>query len=259
MYQNILAIDEISFRDRKEKNEKSPQYILNNFNYYNPKLETDFYLKYFIREILIDIDILEVSDFLYTQVENTKNRDKLVNILRYKVLPSIDKIISNAQLSMSEGGYFNEVKLDDGFIETEGVVKNEKYEYHMFYHIVAVKKLDADLKQRKVLITDFVQKINLSEINSEAPQIKWIGKPSHLAFLISQLIDEGYIDAPIKSNNEINYTKLSRMILHLFSFQEKPSIETIRKYLNSNDDKHISLKNSFDNSGFHLPNSAIMS
>jgi hypothetical protein len=258
MYQNILAIDEISFRDRKEKNEKSPQYILNNFNYYNPKLETDFYLKYFIRELLIDIDILEVPDFLNTQFENSKNQDTFLNILTYKILPSIDTIILNAQFSLSENGYFNKIELEDGFIETEGIVKNEKYEYHIFYHITAVKKIEADLKQRKVLITDFVEKFNHSEIVSEVPRLKWIGKPSHLAFIIRTLVDEGYIESPKQHNKEINVSELSRQILNSFSVDVGTTENTMKVYTTSENDKYIKLKQNFDNQGFYIPNSGFL-
>ncbi|WP_418604598.1 hypothetical protein [Hwangdonia sp.] len=258
MYQNIFAIDEISFQSRKEKKETCPQFILNNYEYYNPKLESDFYLKYFIRELLFDIDILDVNDFLSTHYDNSKNPTKLLNVIRHKILPCIDTIISNAKFSINEGGYYKETKLEDGFVETEGVVKNQRYEYFMFFHITAVNNLEADLKERKVLITNFIENSNNIEAFSEVSSLKWIGKPSHLAFIISQLIDEGYIDAPMKNNNEINHTELSRMILKLFSFQKPPSKETIRKYLNVNEDKHVSLKNSFINTGFHLPNSGLL-
>lgn len=43
-------------------------------------------------------------------------------------------------------------------------------------------------------------------------KLKWVGKPSQLGFIISELVQKGYIEAPIKTNGEINYNELSRTI-----------------------------------------------
>ena len=83
MFQNIFAIDSVQFS--KNKNDKT-KYLLHNYNQFLPKLKADFYLRYFTKEILFDIDILEVNDFLNFQFEHTENTDKLIDILKLKVI-----------------------------------------------------------------------------------------------------------------------------------------------------------------------------
>jgi hypothetical protein len=255
MYQNIFAIDEISFLKRKEKKEKCPEYFLNNFNYYYPKLEENFYLKYFIRELLFDIDILYVDEFLDVQFENSKNPDKLLKIITLKVIPAIDNIINNNKFMISEGGYYNEIRLDDGFIETEGIIKKENYEYSSFYHITALGNLTEDLKQRRAIVCKYVENIVAIKNNTNQNLITWSGKVSYLAFLIRNLVDEGYISPPKKKNKEINLSELSRQILASFQIVDGTTDNTLRVYLDSEHHKHIDIKKKFNNQGFHLPDS----
>jgi hypothetical protein len=153
-------------------------------------------------------------------------------------------------------GYRNEIKLDNGFVETEGEIKNNHYEYSMFYHLTAVEGLKDDLKQRKQLIAEWYEDHN--NFTTSFTPLKVTTKPVHVAYIISQLIEEGYIEGPLKKDNETNYTELSKTILKMFSFSEPVSIETLRRYMSVNDDKNTDLKKSFDNSGFHLPNSRLV-
>lgn len=259
MYQNIFALDKVPFIDKKDKPQSSSNYYLNNYLYYEKKFEKDFYLNVFLKKALFDVDILELEDFLIYQNENTSKSEKFIKILKLKILPSIKVIITNASISFTGiDKYHQQIKLEGDFIETEGVIKNRNYEFHMFYHKVAVFNLEEDLKERAIIISDYINKIENIEINNNTETLNWCGKPSHLAFIISQLIDEGYIQAPVKKDNEINHSEISRIILKIFSFQKAPSPETLRRYLNNNDDKHLNLKKSFDNAGYHLPHSAIL-
>jgi hypothetical protein len=253
MYQDAFAIDEILFTERKKTQHQVPNYFLNNYNYYLPKLEKEFYLKYFLRELLFDLDIVEVDEFLDNQYANSKNQGQFIKIITLKVIPAIDNIINNAQTSMSEGGYYEEIKLEDGFIETEGVVKNEKYELRMFYHLTSLQNLEEDLLYRKKLIVDYLARINALTDNENTNLLKWRGKPAHLAFIISQLIDKRFIDAPIKTNGEINYTELSKQILTSFKLDSNPKIDTLRKYANPDDEKYQSLLGTFDDKSFKIP------
>ncbi|MBR9845287.1 MAG: hypothetical protein GYB35_03855 [Algicola sp.] len=258
MYQDIFAIDDVLFTERKKTQNQSPKYLLNNYNYYLPKLDKDFYLKYFMRELLIDLDIIEIDEFLDNQYINSKNQDQFIKVVTLKVIPTIDTIINNAQFSMSEGGYYEETKLEDGFIETEGVVKNEKYEYRKFYHIASLSKLQEDLLLRKKLISDYLARINTLQNNTNPKLLKWCGKPSHLAFIIRKLVDEGFITAPKGNNGEINATELSRQILESFSLTNETTLNTLRVYSNSDSDRFHDLNDNFVNQGFSLPNSALL-
>ena len=118
-----------------EENElESSKHQLNNFNFYEPKLVHDFYLKYFTNDILFKTDILELKDFLEFHYYYCDNPIKYYEILDFKVLPKVQEIIDNAQMSFGGGGYFNEEKLDYGFVESEGTIHNYDYEY--FYETV---------------------------------------------------------------------------------------------------------------------------
>lgn len=259
MYQNIFALDEVSFKDRTSSNEAPSEYTLNNYSYYQPKLEKDFYLRVFLKKSLFDIDILELEDFLTFQHENSPNDEKFIKMLKLKILPSIEKIIKNASVSIEgNGGYHKQIKLEGDFIETEDVVKNRNYEFYMFYHKVAIDSLEEDIKERTIIISDYIKKVDDFKINDNPNALTWSGKPSHLAFIIRNLIDEGYITAPLGHDKEINYTELSRQILSSFTVANDTTINTLKVYVNSDSDKHTKLKENFNNQGFHLPNSGFL-
>src|SRR5690606_20093953 len=194
---------------KKESNYEASKFQLKNFDYYEPKLVDDFYLKYFTRELLIEIDILDLKDFLQYHLEESENNSKYFSILEYKILPKIEEIVEYAQPSLEGGGYHDETKLEDGFVESEGIVHNSKYDYDSINHYVAFNNLQNDIKKRAKIINSFYSKHNQ---NIRVDALKWNGKPTHLAYIISQLVNEGYIDAPLKSDGEINYTELSKQI-----------------------------------------------
>lgn len=258
MCHNILAIDEISYLERQRKDESVPDYFLDNFDCYLPKLEKDFYLRVLLKKLLFDIDILEVEYFLSFQYDNSKNPTDFIRALKYKVLPSIEKIIGNANISFDGwSSYTSEIILENDFIETEGVIKNKFYTLEMFYQWTAFDKLEEDLKERVNIILDFNKKIEQIENSFDIKKLSWEGKPSHLAFLIRNLVDEGYITPPLNANKEINCSELARQILTAFNIQ-KGKINTFRIYLDSESDKHFQIKNNFNNQGFHLPNSGFV-
>ncbi|MEH6538261.1 MAG: hypothetical protein V7719_17825 [Psychroserpens sp.] len=260
-YKNVFAIDNTHYNQlNEEKVKKESKYQLNNYDYYEPKLIDDFYLKYFIREVLIEIDVLEVDEFLEYHYDKSSNTKLFLKILKYKILPKIEEVIVKAEFTMSEGGYYNEIKLEDGFIETENRILKPEYEDALLYHIVCFQNLQEDIKGRKSFVSEFFERNNTVKKSDETPKLIWSGKPSHLAYFVSQLIEENYIEPPRKKEDgDINQQELSRNILNSFSFEQKePSIETLRKYSNTDSEKFIELNERFSNSGFHLPNSKIL-
>ena len=80
MHQNTFAVDKIEYRERIKGIEEAPKHLLKNFNYYYPKLEKDFYVYSFITELLFEIDVLEVEEFLDVQFENTENIEALKKV-----------------------------------------------------------------------------------------------------------------------------------------------------------------------------------
>ncbi|RCW93637.1 hypothetical protein [Winogradskyella arenosi] len=253
-----FSIDPIPFNERKKDNTyNGNSFQLKNYENYEPKLENDFYIKYFIKELLFEIDILEVDDFLQYHFENCKNADLNLSVLELKIVPKTKDIIINAKAFLDVNNtYYNEILLEDGFIETEGIIKNSQYEYGQMLHFTGFNNLQNDLEQRLELILTFTTKSKETENENV---LTWTGKPTHLAFIISQLLNNEYIDAPLKNDGEINYTELSKQIQNSFNFTNKtPSIETLRRYTNIESEKYYKLNDNFKEKGFYLPNSKMM-
>lgn len=258
MYKDVFTIDDIFYKDRKENPASVPKYVLKNFSYYEPKLEEEFYLKHFIRSLLFDIDILEVKTFLDFQFGNSKHQDEFLDIITLKTLPKIDTIIDHAQASFTGNAYYNEIPLEDDFVETEGVIKNPDYDDDMFYHLTALGRLRNDLAQRKIIISDYIATMHRSRNNNNPGLLKWKGKPSHLAFLIRQLVDQDYIEAPIGNDKEINLSALTRNVMASFNCEKELNFNTIRSFLNSASDRYFKLNENFEKEGFHLPDSGLL-
>ena len=135
-YKDAFAIDDTFYKDRQKDNSyELPLFQLKNFDYFEPKLVQDFYLKYFTKEALFEVHILNLKDFLLYHYNYCESPEKYFDILEYEILPKIAEIITNAKFSLEGQGYYNEIKLDNGFVETEGVIKNYNYEYGFMYHI----------------------------------------------------------------------------------------------------------------------------
>lgn len=260
-YKDAFSIDEVQYKERRKTiADNGAKYLLYNYDYYQPKLVPDFYLKYFIRELLIEIDILETSSFLDFHYVDSKNQKLFIDILKHKIIPKIKQWNSKAQISLEGNGYYKEIKLEDGFIETEGKVFKPEYEEQHISNFIACENLQEDIMSRMQIIENFIEQIEKVSVKPNFPLLKWSGKPVHLAFFISQFIEEGYIDPPRNNDGEINLSELSRIIISSFEFVDKdPSVETLRRYVNiSNEEKHLPLKDNFLKQGYRLPNSKFL-
>ena len=85
----------------------------------------------------------------------------------------------------------------------------------------------------------------------ETEKIKWLGKPSHLGFIIGQLTSLGYIDAPEHKNGEINYTQFAKLVMQTFQAEGKES--SLSKYLNLQSEKGKETQRSFEKESFEIP------
>ncbi|MBR9847627.1 MAG: hypothetical protein GYB35_16685 [Algicola sp.] len=255
-YKEIFAINNTHFNKLNNNNFNSElKFHLNNFDYYEPELIDDFYFKYFLRELLIEIDVLEVEGFIsYHYYESLKKKTYL-DVLEYKIIPKIKDVILRASVSMSEGGY-GEIKLEDGFIKKDGIILKPNYEDEMIYHIVGWNKLHEDIKVREEMVFRFIQN---NRSGSKKPKLTWSGKPAHLAYFVGQLIEENFIEPPRKADGDINQNQLSQLILNTFNFTRKiPSIETLKKYSNLDSEKFEKLDENFKKHDFHIPNSKLL-
>ncbi|WP_047549050.1 hypothetical protein [Psychroserpens sp. Hel_I_66] len=252
-YKEAFAIDEKSYSLRKKNNEVTPECSLKNYDYYEPKLEEDFYLRYFIKEILFNVPINNLNDFIVFQYNNCKSPDDFLGVLENEVIPILYDIIENARLSMTGGQYYNQMALEDGFIETEGVIKHYEYELFHFYHLVAFHRNKNQISRRIVIVKNFFEEITAIEENKIIAPLKWIAGPAQLGYIISALVQKGYVDPPLKSNGTVNFTQLAKDVLTTFHMKDHNSVDSLRGYLNPNTYKHIEIQKHFNNHGFTLP------
>jgi hypothetical protein len=250
-YKKAFAIDEIFFKDLTDidKDEKS-KYQLNNFNFYEPKLVDGFYLKYFIHNLLFEIDILELKEFLIYHYDYCDNPEIYYEILDFKVIPKIQDFIDNTESHLGNGiGYYQEKKLDYGFVESEGVIKNWNYDFPSMLHRSAWLKLQNTFKKRIQIISDFI--LDYKDKYQTKP-LKWIAGPSHLAIIIRELIDKGYMSAD-ETRGEVNNAQLARELYKIFAIDNCESSKSIEIYLSPQNARNKSAKNNFENLGFCIP------
>jgi hypothetical protein len=255
-YKEAFAIDEIFFKDLTDiDKDKKSKYQLNNFNFYEPKLVEGFYLKYFIYNLLFEIDILELKEFLIYHYDYCDKPEIYYEILDFKVIPKIQDFIDNSESHLGNGsGYCQEKKLDFGFVESEGVIKNWNYDYPSMLHRSAWLKLQNTFKKRIQIISEFI--LDYKDKNQTKP-LKWIAGPSTLGYIIRELIDTGYIEAETK-RGEINSSAMARKLLEVFNVNDCSSSESLSKYLNSNNKKFQQIKKKFDKSNFKIPSAKFL-
>ncbi|WP_369765267.1 hypothetical protein [Flavobacterium sp. WC2429] len=92
----------------------------------------------------------------------------------------------------------------------------------------------------------------LKEEKQVNPRIKWSGKKTHIGFILGNLALNGFIEAPKNKNQEINFTAYAKLIKQ--NFEVDVDQDTLRKYLNPEDDKYEENKKSFDKAKFNMPN-----
>lgn len=90
------------------------------------------------------------------------------------------------------------------------------------------------------------------DINTEnTKKIKWVGKPSQLGFIIGKLAELGYIEAPLKTNGDINYNQFSSLVKNTFEVETTEG--TLSKYLNHDCEKGQETVRKFEEYGFNIP------
>lgn len=249
-YKDGFAIDELPYNQLKKENHlQASKYQLNNFSFYEPKLVHDFYLKYFTNNLLFETDILELKDFLEYHYDYCDNPIKYYEILDFKILPKIEEIIENAELSFSGHAYYNGKELEYDFTESEGVIHNGNYEYHIMYHKVAARKLQHEFRKRVLIIQKFIEEY---KDKVESKPLRWIAGPAQLGVIISELIDKGYMEADLR-RGEINYARLSKEIFKAFSVKDCDTPKSIEIYLSPNNKRNKKSKNLFVQNGFNIP------
>ncbi len=159
-YKYIFVIDEVPFLERKKENQNLPKYTLENHDYHGEELNNDFYLNYFIHELIYGYDLIEIDEFLQFQFDNCTSKERFIKVLKKVVLPRYEEFLEVVNREIYRGfhgllktyydlidspGKFTE--LEDGFIQSEnhGIVKK----CHMYDYDIGVRRL-SDTKKKLI-------------------------------------------------------------------------------------------------------------
>jgi len=250
MYNELFVFE----GDVKIENDLSEgEFFLKRFDLDARFLEKDIYLKYFFRELLIDIDILSVEEFLRAQYLNTSHGLQFLNILNLKVLPKIEDFINGADLLGAEVVYLKP-KIDNKFLEAkDGCFYNDYYKNDTIYHHVGYYRLQTDLAERQKIIKSFID--NEKQLLGSSCQEKLIWKidASIVGYIISELVHNGYIEKPLRGD-KINNTALTRQILNSFNFQKTVTNSGLKQYVIRNTTENIRIHEKVHKAGLEIPN-----
>ena len=144
-----------------------------------------------------------------------------------------------------------------GYKSDDDKIYEEQYEFIEFvknYYLMdlnlfikdLIKKISKAVSAKNI----FSAKTNLDLHNNE--KIKWSGKKTHIGFVLGTLALKGFIDAPKHKNGEINFAAFSRLILE--NFDVDIDKESLRKYLNPEEQKFNENFNAFTKANFNIPN-----
>jgi hypothetical protein len=119
--------------------------------------------------------------------------------------------------------------------------------------VIRGKMIDDFVKVAELVgIIDFVQALYTEQENEATAEqstviennspIKWVAKTTHLAYIMKQLAELGYIEAPKRLNREINNREFARQIIKAFDFEGNgDKVTYLAKELG--DDNHMSNDN----------------
>lgn len=214
-------------------------------------LVRDFYLNYFAYKLFFVIDVLDLKHFIKYHFNESEFQDELLDVLKYKIVPMLNTTIKKQHFKVDINRLHKELQLDL-YLDQSNTVYMPYFESSHFYHLAYVNMLSDDLICRKEIIEKF---ISLHE-NKEAhlPRLKWVGNFSHLSFIILSLIENGYIEKPMK-NYKLSISTISSLILESFDFENDsiPNKETLVRFMRTSDAKYKNVEDQFDILGFKIP------
>ncbi|WP_370214020.1 hypothetical protein [Mesoflavibacter profundi] len=236
--------------DREIKNTSFMQLYDYGITHYRPYLESE------ITENLLMLDSDKIEhylDFVIDKVKKTNYADIPDNfidkwITKYDVdindFPKFKNKELNDLLNMCYSGYWREPELQEEILDIQ-------IDFFCYACMLEVKKIEKFIMSKKS------NNSNLTKEDSEDSKLKWIGKPSQLGFIISSLVDLGYIEAPVRQNGDINYTQFAKLVKQTFDIDTTES--TLSKYLNTDSEKGQEPMRKFEEYGFNIPHKNIVS
>ena len=236
--------------DREIKNTSFMQLYDYGITHYRPYLESE------ITENLLMLDSDKIEhylDFVIDKVKKTNYADIPDNfidkwITKYDVdindFPKFKNKELNDLLNMCYSGYWREPELQEEILDIQ-------IDFFCYACMLEVKKIEKFIMSKKS------NNSNLTKEDSEDSKLKWIGKPSQLGFIISSLVDLGYIEAPVRQNGDINYTQFAKLVKQTYDIDTTES--TLSKYLNTDSEKGQEPMRKFEEYGFNIPHKNIVS
>lgn len=184
----------------------------------------------------------------YLRGEPQSYRDFFVSELTPKSKSTLERVLSRKNIEQS----IYRFKVDPD--STHDIYKNLNCLYQILINVEGLINDDKALKKvlnyrlaNNYYIPDY-KKDKLNNIESESNEqearidaFTWYGKPSELALLMSTLAENGYINAPMRDNNERNNEGFARNILANFRLHNGAP----RSLVNSLKDNTISPNNRF--------------
>lgn len=214
--------------------------------------ELETFLKYNIKALNVKIDILR-NDF-YIDQTSSRYFSSILDDYEIRNYDEISKIPSNPKFDFTDKTLEQLVK---EFTKKNVKVMNSMYrEYMSEYYQYRFKVLTDLPYQLFHIAVDFFIKLKKIKVDLDNPnnsgKIKWLGKKTHIGFILSSLMQEGYIEAPLSPNGDVNYTAFAKQIKSIFYVDI--STDSLRKYLNPDDYKFAENKKTFEKEEFRLPN-----
>ncbi|TBV27921.1 hypothetical protein DMZ43_02435 [Meridianimaribacter sp. CL38] len=242
----------------KRDNDSGNEYLLDDYDFLltrysdlNLTFENDFYLKVCLRKMLFDLSRMEIKSFLEVQLDNSENPDEFFELILSEIIPAIKTIISNAQINGFGIEYYKSIELENDFVASEGIIRNRFYDYRLFYHETSLFKYEMKFERIVEILKNFT---NTYEENKTRDNIIiWKANPNILAYLISELANKGYLDAPLR-NGKINNTQLTKQLLNTFKFvDKKPTFNGLKQFVIQNSEENEKLDYKLRGLGWEIP------
>ncbi|TDY14143.1 hypothetical protein [Meridianimaribacter flavus] len=214
-------------------------------------LVRDFYLNYFAYKLFFVIDVLDLNQFIKYHFNESEFQDELLDVLKYKIVPLLNTTIKRQRFKVDINTSHKELQLDL-YLDQSNTVYMPYFESSHFYHLAYVNMLGDDLVCRKEIIEKFISLHEKKE--AYLPRLKWVGNFSHLSFIILSLIENGYIEKPMK-NYKLSITTISSLILESFDFENNsiPNKETLERFMRKSGAKYKNVEGQFETLGFKIP------
>lgn len=230
---------------------------------------------------IVNRQILEIFDDLYIQSKNENiyyfdcHSDVYEAHFDSRMDSYLEKIPEAVELDFlkAEVKYFsNPLKnrlLNGEYNYCEFIGNTEKYKISLRRKIDFIEtkleryslkiNIEEDVKHKDVVYGKDVYGAKLELVKDDSvlkkkdssKKLKWAGGPSQLGFIISNLVQLGYIESPLRKNGEINYTKLAESVKETFEIDT--TVNSLTKYLNLDSEKGQETSRKFKANNFNVP------